>query len=137
MMLNFVHTPDGSAELLREIAVLFDADERRELFADMAIGRETDRCLVEAPLREEFGADAWSRRRHDLCYLPAAERALRTLQARAGREIPDLERALLHSPPTYLPLSELAPLRATVTDEASLWDWLVVVTAIASLGESD
>jgi hypothetical protein len=137
MMLNFVHTADGSAELVREIAVLFDADERRELFADMALGRETDRCMVEAPLREEFGADAWSRRRHDLCYLPAAERAFRALQSRAGQEMPDLGRALLQSPPTYLPLSDLKPLRATVTDEASLWDWLVVVTTIASLRESD
>lgn len=137
MMLNFVHTADGSAELIREMAVLFDADERRELFADMALGRETEHCMVEAPLREEFGADAWAHRRHDLAYLPAAERALRALQSRGGRRIPGLQRALLRDPPKYLPLSDLEPLRATVTDEATLWDWLVVATTIASLRESD
>jgi nucleoside diphosphate kinase len=137
MMLNFVHTADGSAELVREVAVLFDVGERDELFADMALGRELDREVVEAPLREEFGAAAWAHRRHDLAYRPAVERALRALRRGVGRKCPDFEDALLRTPPKYLPFADLEPLRAAVTDEASLWDWLVVAATIASLRESD
>lgn len=134
MMLNFVHTADGSAELLREVAVLFAADERPELFSDIALGRKLGRNAVEAPLRKEFGADAWAHRRHDLAYRPAAERVLRS---GVGQELPDLDDVLLRTPPEYFPLSDLEPLRAAVTDEASQWDWLIVATTIASLRESD
>lgn len=137
MMLNFVHSADGSAELIREITVLFDVDERRRLFADMACSRKADHGMVEASLRDKLGAEAWSHRRHDLAYPPAAERSIRALRRHLGGEIPDLEHALLRFPPKSLSLSDLDPLRIIVADDASRWDWLVIATTIASLQETD
>ncbi|MGQ9366538.1 hypothetical protein [Azospirillum sp. ST 5-10] len=82
-LLKFVHAPDEPADLVREIGILFDGDDRRALYAAMAAARRAD-----TPAGPDAAiADLHARHpAHDLDHGHAVARLAADLRDRAARD---------------------------------------------------
>jgi hypothetical protein len=98
LMINFVHAPDEPADVLRELAVLFDARAQRRIMTTMlaAAGWPEARFAATAPAAAALMTSRYPDcPAHDLD-VPATLRRLR-LGARAGAGLPAVTRAAIEA----------------------------------------
>lgn len=131
-LLNLVHTPDEPADVLRELAVHFDHEQRDGLFRSALAGE--DRTRHALALADQLYADTKPR---DLDFEPAAERLRAALSGRPGLDPSADPRQLLEHAwehgidldpwDTVIVGSKVLPMRqpgrAPVLDGAGVDDW--------------
>jgi hypothetical protein len=130
-VLNFVHVPDGTIDLVREIGVLFDKPERQALFSriearfDSGDADEVDRAV--ARLEARFAP-------HDLDF----DRSLdRLLKAGFADEATARKLATLHLANATLPWAEFYRLVTQPADPLQLWDFITVASHLIPLERDD